>query len=200
MRRHITRWNVLALAVLVIGGGLTWGSGQFVLHSWAVSGESIPIGGWHEVELPEGKVLVHYESERGVPGRHTMFNVRSPSGNLLTQSNVRRSSGRKSGRIGEMSFEDQFYLNVTEPGTHRLHFTNSNFNPGSVPEGDRVTLGKEPQTIDDAADRQRVVLVIGACITVAMTMTSYILHVRAQIRQRLIHSTQGAFHDAIDSP
>lgn len=187
---HITRWNCLALIIIVIGGALSWGGGRFVLHQWAASGIKVPVGEWRAVELDRGETLVHYESDAGLPGRHSMLSVRGPSGNLISANHIHRRSRENRGRIGEVSFEDQFLLTVSESGPHEVHFLNSRFDPDEVPENDRIALAKWPPTINDATQLQRTVLLTGAGLSVGLAVICYVLHVRSRVRKRLIAAAE----------
>lgn len=186
MSEHITRWNCLALIIIVVGGALSWGGGWFVLHQWAESGVKIPVGEWQAVDLERGEMLVYYESPAGLPGRHTMFSVRGPSGELISANQIRRRSRESRGRISDVSFEDQFLLTVSEAGPHEIYLFNSRFDPDDVPEDDRVALAKWPPTIDDAMMLQRAVLLTGAGLSVGLAAVCYVLHVRSRMRRRLI--------------
>ena len=66
-QRPITKWSVLALIVIVIGGATTLLLGQLWLEQWARTGQRAAIGLDQTVDLPAGRILVYYESTIAVP-------------------------------------------------------------------------------------------------------------------------------------
>lgn len=172
----VTFWNLLALLVLLVGGVATLGAGQLWLRHWAQSGIHVPVGGTHNVPLPHGTTVVFYESAVSVPERDPSLKIRDAYGiwvnvRRITDSNNYRLmlSGWSGRAIGEVTLD--------EAGTYAITCTPLDFlNMNEVPEGDRVTLLKEPGTLAEANAIYKTILIIGASITVPLTAALYILH------------------------
>jgi hypothetical protein len=177
-RRLITKWNVLALVVLVVGTILTVGLSQLWIMHWSQSGVGFPIGvpGTIDVEGAPGAVLVYYESPHSVPAGHCSLYVRNPyEERLHTRIPMDDHSYRVSltGWTGRALWE----LDLDEPGTYEFLCTNANFkSDDDVPAEDRIVFFKEPQSLAVVRGRQKLLKIVGGTITVAIAIGLYIMH------------------------
>lgn len=183
--RPITRWNIAALLIMVIGVAMSWFAGQYSLQRWAQSGEKMPVGEWSAVDLPEGDLIVYYESRIAVPGNSSMLSVRGPDGGLLPPRRVNRGAQRASGEIAGLSIEDLFIIDIRQPGQHQLFLLNSSYDPDQLPADDRITVLKVPRTLAAALERRQTVMLIGGSVTGTLAIICYILHFRLLLMRRV---------------
>jgi len=175
--RPITKWSVLALIVVVVGGAITLLLGQLWLGQWAKTGQRLAVGSEQSVELPAGNVLVYYESSVAVPEiRTAKLSVLDPYGRRLRpiipaeDHTFKLMFGGSSGRA-------LWELEIVEPGVHTIRCFNNNFaSDADVPAEDRVVFGKQPGSVAQAIAVRKTILITGAVITIALAVILYILH------------------------
>ncbi|MDY7108026.1 MAG: hypothetical protein SYC29_05260 [Planctomycetota bacterium] len=173
----ITRWSVLALIVVLLGGAVTLLLGQLWLEQWARTGQRAAIGRDQTVDLPAGEMLVYYESNIAVPEvGSAKLAVRDPYGRRVRPTIPAEDNTFQmmlSDRCGRALWE----LNVVEPGEHTVRCFNVNFaSDTDVPPGDRLVFGKQPGTVAQALVVRKTILIIGAGITLLLAAFLYIIH------------------------
>ena len=180
----ITKWSVLALVVIVIGGATTLLLGQLWLEQWARTGQRAAIGLDQTIDLPAGRILVYYESTIAVPEIGTAsLSVFDPYGRRV------RPAIPAEDHTFQMMFSDRcgralWELDVVEPGAHIVRCFNVNFaSDTDVPTGDCIVFGKQPGTVAQTLVVRKTILIIGAGITLLLAAILYIIH-GAALRKR----------------
>ena len=189
----ITKWSVLALVVIVIGGATTLLLGQLWLEHWARTGQRAAIGLDQTVDLPAGEVLVYYESAFAVPEIGTAslsaFDPYRRRVRPIIPAEDHTFQMMFSDRCGRALWE----LDVLEPGTHTVRCFNVNFaSDTDVPSGDCIVFGKQPGTVAQALIVRKTILIIGAGITLLLAAILYIIH-GAALRRRSARAADPSF-------
>jgi hypothetical protein len=192
-QRPITRWSVLALIVVVLGGAMTLLLGQLWLEQWARTGQRAAIGLDQTVDLPAGRILVYYESDIAVPEIGTAaLSVFDPYGRRV------RPAVPAEDHTFQMMLSDRcgralWDLDILEPGEHIVHCSNLNFaSETGAPAGDRIVFGKQPGTVAQALVVRKTILIIGAGITLVLAAILYIIH-GAALRKRNAAAQERSF-------
>lgn len=192
-QRPITKWSVLALIVIVIGGATTLLLGQLWLEQWARTGQRAAIGLDQTVDLPAGEVLVYYESAFAVPSvGSAKLSALDPYGRRvqpIIPAEDHTFQMMFSNRCGRALWE----LDVLEPGEYIVHCSNLNFaSETGAPTGDCIVFGKQPGTVAQALSVRKTILIIGAGITLLLAAILYIIH-GAALRRRSARAADPPF-------
>jgi hypothetical protein len=181
----ITRWSVLALLVVVIGGAATLLMGQLWLERWAGTGQRAEVGLEQTVDLPAGETLVYYESAHAVPAHGTAtLSVLDPYGRRVRPIVPAKNHDFRM-RFSDWSGRALWKLEILEPGAHTVRCFNVNFvSDDDIPAGDRIVFGKEPGTLGEAMAVRKVILIVGAVATLVLAAVLYIMHGVALQRRR----------------
>ena len=175
--KAITKWNVLAFAVVLIGGAATLLSDQMWLRKWAESGQRYTIDQWHTIDLPEGASLVYYQSPGGsAPSTNVDFNIRDPDGKYvhwrrpMDDHNFAVPFGGPAGRA-------MWEIDLEEPMTFSFAAMNDNpLEEGESREDDRIVFRKEPPTPEETEKVQQTIRITGGTITLVLALILYTLH------------------------
>ncbi len=195
-RRLITKWNVLALLVVVAGTAATLLGSRLYLQAWVDGGTKFAISAvrddYNEVDLPAGDILVYYESNESVPTGRVILFMRAPGGDPVE---VGWPADDNSFEIGGRQGRAIFSLHITEPGRHIFRCSNANYlSDNDVPAGDRIAFLKDPPTLAPVLRSRRMILLVGASITLGLAVLLYVCHVVALYREdRVVARTRPAF-------
>ncbi len=175
-KNPITKWSVLALLTIVVGGGLTLLAGQAWILVWAGSGLRFTVGNSHNVDLPAGPVIVYYESSAGVPSANVDFVIYDDPQNPIYRKTVTESNSFKT-LIGGRSGRSLWELDVPEAGQFEFKSSNDNISAeGEDRSGDRIVFLKQPATLAEAEKIRKVILITGGSITILFVIIFYIMH------------------------
>ena len=175
-QRPITKWNLLALVVGLVGAVLTLAIDQIWVLQWIDSGIHFPVGVMVKASLPAGETLVYYESPSTVPPGDVQLRLLNESGNVV-------SLDKPSGDISYGSLftgwsgRAHWVLNSPNAVTYDLVCYNHTYaRDEDRPPEDRVTFFKTPNSLDQMTFVRRVVQVTGATTTMTIVIVCYILH------------------------
>jgi hypothetical protein len=181
---------VLALLVILVGGGLTFLLAHNYKLQWAQSGQRLKFGTTYEIELsPEqSPVILFYETASSeASSGDVVMTVYDPFGERVT-------------RMAAGSEEDSFVISgwhgyptrqlpLDEAGVYQIKCSNVAYgSDADVPADDRVVLLKQPPRTTEMLANYRVILVIGASITMVLAIALYIAHGIA-LSRRQAHSS-----------
>jgi hypothetical protein len=170
---------VAALLVLVCGVVLTLVAGQFVLLTWARTGDRLLVGTEQSVDLDYGEQSIFYESFVSVPTSNVRLTLRDPYGRVVKPALPPESEDFRLWLHGH-SGRSLWTLNVIEPGPYTLTVANANYaSDAAVPDGDRLVFNKRPASLREAEEWRKVVQITTASLTFAIVVVLYVLHGRA---------------------
>jgi hypothetical protein len=177
MTKTITRWNILALLVLVVGGCATYFGGQLWVHYWARSGTRVPLGVTCEVDLPGGDMLVYYETAGRIPDENVLLYVENADGKRVTVwPNANEDNDYRlalSGWTGRSLWQ----LNGVVAGTHRVEaFASRHLSDKPTSDAERVVFGKQPNTIAEVDRLRKRFQIICGGTALSMAIGLYVLH------------------------
>jgi len=174
--RRVTRWNIAALLILLLGGAGTLLAGQLWLLHWADTGVHIPINVRHAVDLPHGTTTVYYETGGRVPSRDPMLKIRDPYG-VWIRARPPEQAGNFRMLFTGWSGRAVAQLNVDEEGTYTFFCSNPDaLSLDEVPADDRIALLKEPDSLERARRIHKIILIAGASVTILLTIIAYAMH------------------------
>ncbi len=177
--KSITKWNVLALVIVLAGLVITLSLDQFWLYTWSESGVQFPIGGQYEIELPAGRSLVYYESYESVPAGPVTLQIFSATGERTRVGPPRNEDNRESYRVRLTGLSGKAFweLDVLEGGPYQIMATNESvLSDSDIPADDRVVFFKSPNSLRGATRIQKMIRISGATITAVPTIVCYLLH------------------------
>ena len=182
-RRHITKWNLLALVVVIAGGAATLGLAQLWIVNWSRTGERFTLNARHTVTLPAGQSLVYYESPHSVPMGRATLQVYDPAGNRSRAPIVTDDVSFRVHLTG-LSGRALWQLSIPEPGEYVFIATNENIlSDADLPPEDRIVLFKSPNTVHEARLVQKGIMITGGSITLVLTIICYLFHLGAVSRR-----------------
>ncbi|MHC4949179.1 MAG: hypothetical protein ACYTG1_13135, partial [Planctomycetota bacterium] len=161
-RRLITPWNLLALAVGVIGAVATVGASHLWMLDWSRSGLRFPVAESCSVELPAGPTLVYYESPEAVPPGNVTLDLRGPDGDRVT-CYAPGDGHSYHAYLSGLSGRALWRIRPEAAGTYRFSSFNANYDStADIPDGDRIVFLKTPGTVSEARGRQKLIQIAGA--------------------------------------
>jgi hypothetical protein len=169
---------MLALIVIIFGGGGTLLMDQLWIVHWSRSGQQFLVGERQSVLLPAGKSLVYYESPYSVPTSLATLQVYDLDGNrsrvpLYAHSEDVNFNIRFTGLSGRAMWE----LDTPQDGEYRFIVTNENvLSDEDIPPEDRIVFLKSPNSLVTAKFIQNVIRFTGLGITTVMFILFYLLH------------------------
>ena len=176
--RSITIWNVLALLVMLLGGGLTFLLAYNYKTQWAQTGQRLEFGSEYQIELaPEqSPVIFFYETASSeASSGDVVLTVYDPFGERITR--LAAGSEDESFVIAGWHGYPTRELAVDEAGVYRIKCSNVAYSSDKeVPEDDRVVLLKQPPRTTQMLANHRIMLVVGASITMALAIAFYVVH------------------------
>jgi hypothetical protein len=186
-QRPITKWNLLALLVGLVGAAATLSIDQLWVLQWIDSGIHFRVGVMVKASLPAGETLVYYESPATVPAADVQLRLLNGTGNVV-------SLGKPSGDISYGSLATGWsgralwILDASEAATYDLVCYNHTYERDEDrPPDDRVTFFKTPNSLDQMKFVRTLVQVTGATITMTMVIVCYVLH-GLTLQKRLFQS------------
>ena len=180
----MTKWNVLALLVIVIGGGLVLAMDQVWLSSWVNSGKSFPIAQRFNVDLPAGESLVYYESRVGVPRDSVTLYLWDPDGERIFVTQIPDDISYYVWLSG-WSGRALWRLNLPSPGQYSIKCDNHNYpSDKDIPADDRVVFVKQPDSLDSFSGTRKAMQVAGGSFVFVIAVVFYVLHGRALAKRK----------------
>jgi hypothetical protein len=185
--RPITRWNLLALAAVVIGTAVTLGLDHWWLGQWINSGQSIPLGQRSIIPLNAGRVIVHYESTDTVPlSSMVHLHVLSPSGESVEVMPARDMSDYNIARFGR-SGRTMWEVFVIESGLHDVGgYNHHHASDREIPADDRIVFGRSPAHLNEAMRIRDRIRYTGLVVTLSLTVLLYGMHIYALRRRSAV--------------
>lgn len=177
-KRPITKWNVLALAVLVFGTIATLGLSHVWIMHWSRTGQAFSLGDWHRIELEAVPTLAYYESPHSVPEQQLdcSITLKDPYGDPMPKMIPTEDSSFRvmlTGWSGRALWE----FDLVEPGEYEFRCVRQNVRSDEdVPTEDRIVFLKEPQDLAAVHGRQKLIKIVGGAITVAIATLLYVFH------------------------
>lgn len=197
--RSVTRWNLLALLVVVLGAALTLVIDRLWLERWASGGTRVPIATRTPVTLPPGRTLVYYQSRVAVP--------------TYASSRLHVIHGNRHGiSIERATEQNDFHLNWSGRSGRALWVIDAPaaaqcemlcFNAGyraddEVPPDDCIVFAKSPNTLNEAVRAQQIIRFGGGGLTMVLAFGLYVLHF-VQMR-RPGNPAATSFETVVDTP
>jgi hypothetical protein len=176
-QRPITIWSLLALAVMIVGMGVTLGLHLFWLRAWAETGVKFSVSHRRApVDLPAGSNLVWYESRQSVPTGDVVLNLYNSAGDRVPV-------GHPSGDVSYLlSFSDLsgralWELHLAKAGRYEFEASNNTVtSDDQIPADDRIVFLKSPDSLEQANTVRKVLVVTSATITITLVIVLYIVH------------------------
>jgi hypothetical protein len=182
----VTIWSILALLVLLVGGGGTWLLSWQAVAEWARSGQRFAVGEpGGTVRLTPGTCYVYYESPIGVPSDFTQLYLTAEDGTRLRPHAPTATSSFYHGGVHGGAL---WTVEVPRDGVYSFICHNENEN--RTPD-DRVVFGKAPQTRDECLSRDHRIKVAGLSVTGTLFVLLYVFHGVTLSRRSSLHSGQG---------
>jgi hypothetical protein len=182
--RSITKWNILALLVMISGVITTLGLDQIVVRAWAGSGQAFPIGQKSTIALPAGDSMVWYEGLDRVPVSDVSLFMYDPDGDRVKPEILSADIdwalllGRKCGRA-------LWRLHLPRAGVYEFSAFNHNFaSDREIPPDDRIVFLKTPDSLAEITLLRRIIQITGANVTVTSAVVLYLLHFLALRKRR----------------
>jgi len=183
-KRPITIYSILALVVLVAGGGATLAFSFLSIDNWIDEGDPYPIGRLNTMELPEGRVVFFFESPEIVPGNPdgVQIYIRRPDGEPLSSERIEDVPISEAESYGPRPFLPRrrvfgrplWAVDVPASGVYEVRVTN-NLEEQNMRE-DRIVVGKTPQSFAAMKKRNDQLKIAGLSITGAVFVLLYIMH------------------------
>jgi len=172
----ITTWNVLALMVVLIGGGATLLMAHQTVRDWAYSGIRIPVGDWYDVDLPAGDVLVYYESAVSLPTANVELTLRDRRGQYIGSHHPDNANEFKL-ISADWAGRSLWELSIPESDTYTAQAVNYNISREDEDRsGDSIVFAKQPTALSDAMRRRNTTLAVGAAVTIVLAAALYVVH------------------------
>lgn len=181
--RLITVWSVLALLTAAMGTAGTLVMARAWVRSWVDSGIKLPVGSAAQVRVPADRLqsLVFYESDETVPG-NVRLDIRDRFGERYR---VRVPADDQGFEVDGRHGRALFHLDLPEPGVYDVRCLNPNYaSDDEVPVDDAIVFLKDPDSKDGMLAGRRVLVAVGASVTVAVTLLLYVLHGVTLLRRR----------------
>lgn len=180
----MTKWNVLALLVIVLGGGLVLALDQMWLSSWVSSGRSFPIAQRYNIDLPAGESLVYYESREGVPRDSVTLYIWDPDSERIFVRPLVDDISYHAWLTG-WSGRALWRLNLPAAGQYSIKCDNHNYPSNQdIPADDRIVFLKQPDSLEDFSGVRKTVQVLGGSIVFVVAVSLYVLHGRALAKRK----------------
>lgn len=180
----MTKWNVLALLVIVIGGGLVIAMDQLWLSSWVNSGKAFPIAQRLTIDLPAGESLVYYESLVGVPRDSITLYLWDPDGERIFLRPIPDDISYHAWLSG-WSGRALWKLNLPVAGQYSFKCDNHNYpSDRDIPPDDRVVFLKQPDSLEHFSSMRKTVQIAGASVVFLLAVVFYILHGQALAKRK----------------
>ena len=184
-RDNITKWNVLALVIVISGGVITLGLAQLWVVHWSRTGVRLPLNARHTISLPAGESLVYYESPHSVPSGRATLQLYDPAGERSRVPIVTEDLSFRVHFTG-LSGRALWALDIPEPGDYVVIATNENvLSDNDLPPEDHVVFLKSPNSLHETRAVQKGIMITGGSITLVLTIICYLLHLSVVSRRAL---------------
>jgi hypothetical protein len=180
----MTKWNVLALLAIVIGGGLVIAMDQLGLSSWVNSGKSFPIAQRMSVDLPAGEHFVYYESRVGVPRDSVTLYFWGPDGQRVFLRQISDDISYQM-LLSGWSGRALWRLNLPVAGSYSFKCDNHNYpSDAEIPPDDRVVFLKQPDSLDSFGSMRKTMQIAGGSVVFVIVVIFYVLHGRTLAKRK----------------
>jgi hypothetical protein len=190
-KRRLTRWNVLALIVVVLGAVCTTAAGQLWVHYWAKSGVRVPLGQWHTIDLPAGDMYVYYEVDGPLPDETVFLHVQDSSGRPANAFPNANEDNDYYLAFSGWSGRPLWHLQGLESGPHNVvAWASRHLVDSPTSSAERVVFAKQPNTIAEVDATRKRIQTTGAALTIAVAILLYILHGVSLHRRRVARARE----------
>lgn len=180
-KRSVTRYSVMALLVLMVGGGSVYFGSMLYLYYWmSESGEQFGLGETYSTVLGPGTTTIFYQTPDPtvVESGFLYIGITGPNGDrVLAEQMMHRdvdAYGPPTFLEGTVPFGRPVWrLEVTEPGEYRFEVT---ANHSEQTPDDRAVINKSPSSIQQAMSLQRTLMLGGLSIVGILFVILYIMH------------------------
>lgn len=182
-KRPITIFSILALIVLVVGGGLTVLVSFARIDNWMKSGERFAVGVESAIEFIEpGEQVIFFETRlpelpahSGAINFHLIDGPRNDLRFEWIEPDAQESyAPRRVLPTTKVSGRPLWRVTVTEPGLYT--FRVDNYHLEQDPENDRIVFGKNPQSFREVTKSANQIKFGGLAFTGVLFVTLYVLH------------------------
>ena len=174
----MSRWSLLALLAVVIGGGSTIAADRIHIRDWAFSGVRVPVGERVEVNLPAGPQLAYYESAGDLPTNVVLLEMTHDGMGVFERRAKENNEFRL--LVGGWSGRSVWSFENLEPGWYTVFVKNAHYETyDDVPDNDRLVFAKDPPTLAEAMRTSWVIRITGSVVTLGLVVVFYTLHARA---------------------
>ncbi|MCZ6834656.1 MAG: hypothetical protein O7G85_02685 [Planctomycetota bacterium] len=178
-KNNITKWNLLALGIVVAGGGLTMLLAQMWIINWSESGLRYPLRARQTISLPAGKSFVYYESPFSVPVGRAELQLYDPEGIRTRVPLITRDISFRINLTG-LSGRAMWELDIPQAGEYQFVAASHDVaSEDEIPLEDKIVFLKTPNSVQEAKAIQKGIMIIGGSITIVLTAICYLIHMKS---------------------
>ena len=181
--RPITVFNILALAALVVGGGMTLVLSFAHIDLWIKSGENWEVGKTQKVTLQPGELVIFFQSPGPLPANHdgVSLHVRDEQGQRLVTEPMliipeETYAPRPFLAFTKYAGRPLWKVQIPAAGTYSIFVQNDLEDETRTTEEERVFVGKNPQSFAQVHETNNLIKIAGLSLTGALFVGFYFLH------------------------